>query len=244
MSDAHVGDGGDEGDPTVLVVEDDADVVETYRLWLADEYEMRSATDGAAALETIDDDVDVTLLDRLMPGLSGKETLDRIRDAGYDCRVAMVTAVEPDFDILEMGFDAYLTKPVTESGLLGTVEELLARSTYADTLDRYTRLLAKREALRASKSGSELRESEEYGALREEMAALNEELDPTLVGVGENEGFVATIRGIDEEDVRVAGRDEDEGESERGAGFGVTSTSGTETETETGADGEDSGGSR
>jgi DNA-binding response OmpR family regulator len=35
------------------------------------------------------------LLDRRMPGLSGDNALNRIREREYDCRVAMVTAVDP-----------------------------------------------------------------------------------------------------------------------------------------------------
>ncbi|MFB6305155.1 MAG: response regulator [Haloferacaceae archaeon] len=188
------------GEPTVLVVEDNEDIVETYRLWLFDDFDVRTATDGEAALDAVDGDVDVVLLDRMMPGLSGAEVLARVRDRGYDCRVAMVTAVEPDFDILEMGFDAYLTKPVSESELRETIDRLLARTDYTETLDRYTRLLAKREALRATKSPSELEESEEYAALQAEMEDLNADLDPTVVGLGDDEGFVATLRGIEGED--------------------------------------------
>lgn len=47
-----------------------------------------------------------------MPVRSGNEVLDKMRIAGYDWCVAMVTTVEPDLDILEMGFDDYLVKPV------------------------------------------------------------------------------------------------------------------------------------
>ncbi|MFB6157031.1 MAG: response regulator transcription factor [Haloferacaceae archaeon] len=200
-------------EPTVLVVEDNEDIVETYRLWLFDDFDVRTATDGEAALEAVDGAVDVILLDRMMPGLSGAEVLARVRDRGYDCRVAMVTAVEPDFDILEMGFDAYLTKPVTESELRETIDRLLAHGDYTDTLDRYTRLLAKREALRASKSPAELEGSEEYAALEAEMEELNEDLDPTVVGLGDDEGFVATLRGIEGDG---DGNGETEGEGDAG----------------------------
>jgi len=63
----------------------------------------------------IDETVDVVLLDRMMPGMSGQEVLAAIRERGLDCRVAMVTAVDADFDVIEMGFDEYLGKPRTET---------------------------------------------------------------------------------------------------------------------------------
>lgn len=43
-----------------------------------------------------------------MPGMSGQEVLEAIRDRGYGCMVAMLTVVEPDIDIIKIGFDKYL----------------------------------------------------------------------------------------------------------------------------------------
>jgi len=105
-----------EQPPLVLVVEDEPDLADLYAAWLGDEYRVRTAYGGQEALDELDeadDEVDAILLDRRMPGLSGDEVLAAVRERGIDCRVAMVTAVEPDFDILKMGFDDYLVKPVT-----------------------------------------------------------------------------------------------------------------------------------
>ncbi|MFB6211870.1 MAG: response regulator [Halobacteriales archaeon] len=191
---------GDEppsDETTVLIVEDDKDVVETYRLWLENRYDVRIATEGSAALDAVDETVDVVLLDRLMPGLSGGEVLERIRDRNLGCRVAMVTAVEPDFDVIEMGFDAYLTKPVNQETLTDTIEKLMARSDYTEQLNRYTSLLARREALQAEKNERELADSEEYAALESELEELGEGLDTTVIGMNDSGGFLATIQGID-----------------------------------------------
>ena len=116
--------------PLVLVVEDEPDLADLYAAWLGDEYRVRTAYGGREALDELDeaDEVDAILLDRRMPGLSGDEVLTAVRDRGIDCRVAMVTAVEPDFDILEMGFDDYLVKPVSKDDLLGVVETMRSRS--------------------------------------------------------------------------------------------------------------------
>jgi len=56
--------------------------------------------------------VDLTLLDRHMPGMSGDEVLEELNNHDYDGRVVMVTAIDPGFDVLDMPFDDYLCKPV------------------------------------------------------------------------------------------------------------------------------------
>jgi DNA-binding response OmpR family regulator len=182
--------------PVVLIVEDEPDVAETYNLWLRDEYEVRTAQNGDEALEQLDEDVDVVLLDRMMPGLSGDEVLERIRESGYECRVAMVTAVEPDFDILEMGFDSYLTKPIRSEQLHETVSNLLERSTYDGLLQEYYSLVEKQATLEATKSSAELSESGEYDDLTERIDELQDDLSQTLGGIEDDEDFIATLRGL------------------------------------------------
>jgi len=188
----------DAEDPVVLIVEDETDVAETYRLWL-DDYEVRVAADGEAGLSKLDDRVDVVLLDRMMPGLSGDEVLDVIRDRGLDCRVAMVTAVEPDFDILELGFDAYLTKPIKSDQLLDTVENLLERSAYDALLQEYYAMVETRATLESTKSRAELANSEEYDRLRADIESIRDDLEDTLGGVEDDDDFVATIRDLADE---------------------------------------------
>ena len=181
-------------DPVVLIVEDEPDVADTYRLWLEGEYEVRMASDGDEGMELLEDDVDVVLLDRMMPGLSGDEVLAQIRERELDCRVAMVTAVEPDFDILEMGFDAYLSKPIKSDQLRRTVENLLERSEYDALLQEYYALIEKQATLESTKSRAELAHSDEYDQLREDVEALREDLSETLGGVEDDDDFITTIR--------------------------------------------------
>jgi two-component system response regulator AdeR len=185
-------------DPVVLIVEDEPDVAETYRLWLQDSYEVRVAKDGEEGLDELDEEVDVVLLDRMMPGLSGDELLERSQEEGLGCRVAMVTAVEPDFDILEMGFDAYLSKPTDSDQLKETVENLLERSEYDGLLQEYYSLVEKQATLEATKSRVELADSEEYERLKSRVEGLRGDLSETLEGVEEDEDFIATIRGLED----------------------------------------------
>ncbi|PSP92833.1 DNA-binding protein [Halobacteriales archaeon QS_4_62_28] len=182
--------------PVVLIVEDEPDVAETYKLWLRNDYEVRMANDGNEGLELLDATIDVVLLDRMMPGLSGDEMLDRIRNRDLGCRVSMVTAVEPDFDILEMGFDAYLSKPIRSEQLHETVENLLERSEYDSVLQEYYSLVEKQATLEASKSNAELEESDEYDELKSEIDELQDELSESLGGIGDDADFIATLRGL------------------------------------------------
>ncbi|MEF8880921.1 MAG: response regulator [Halapricum sp.] len=186
----------DSDAPVVLIVEDEPDVAETYNLWLRDDYVVRMAQNGDEALDNLDEDVDVVLLDRMMPGLSGDEVLSRIRESGYECRVAMVTAVEPDFDILEMGFDSYLTKPIRSEQLHETVSNLLERSTYDGLLQEYYSLVEKQATLEATKSSAELAESDEYADLTAQIDELQDGLSQTLGGIEDDEDFIATLRGL------------------------------------------------
>ena len=186
----------DPDEPVVLLVEDEPDVAETYEIWLSQEFTVRTAADGDEALERLDERVDVVLLDRMMPGLSGDEVLDRIREQELGCRVAMVTAVEPDFDILEMGFDAYLSKPVDSEQLRSTVRNLLERATYDDLLQEYFALVETQATLEATKSRAELADSTEYSRLNEDIDAIRDELAATLGGIEDDEDFIATIRGL------------------------------------------------
>jgi two-component system response regulator AdeR len=183
-----------DSDPVVLIVEDEPDVAETYRLWLEDEYEIRMAENGDEGIEQLDDRISVVLLDRMMPGLSGGDVLEHIRDRDLDCRVAMVTAVEPDFDILEMGFDAYLSKPVKSDQLRETVRNLLERSEYDTLLQEYYSLVEKQATLEATKTTAELADNTEYNRLTSRIEELRDELSDTLGGIEDDDDFIATIR--------------------------------------------------
>lgn len=171
-------------DTTVLVVDDERDVADLYAFRLDEHYTVRTAYDGQAALDALDGDVDVVLLDRRMPGLTGDEVLQRVREADADCRVVMVTAIDPDVDIVDMDFDDYLCKPIGKETLLEAVEHQLTASEYGETVQKLFRATSKVGVLEAEKSTEELDDSAEYQdltqrieELRAEQSELIEELD-------------------------------------------------------------------
>jgi DNA-binding response OmpR family regulator len=143
-------------DHRILVVDDEQPIADLFARWLEDEYDVRVAYSGGEALASLDDSLDVVLLDRDMPDMSGDGVLDTIRSRGIDCRVGMVTAVEPDFDVLTLGYDAYVVKPVTKpSELHDIVKSLLRRATYSTDVQQLLTLSSKQATLEARNTESE-----------------------------------------------------------------------------------------
>ena len=181
------------GTATVLVVDDEAAIADLYATWLAERHEVRVAYGGEPALEAVDEDVDVLLLDRQMPDLSGDQVLRRVRERGVDCRAVMVTAVDPDFDIVEMPFDDYLTKPVDADGIEGAVERMLERDGYDDAVREYFALAEKKAALESEKSALELERSDRYRELVERVEAARQRAD---ADVERTDDFEAMFRDL------------------------------------------------
>ena len=165
---------------TVLVVDDEEEVADVYALRLRDNYDTRVAYGGADALETIDIDVDIVLLDRRMPDISGDDVLAEIREKGYNCRVIMLTAVDPGMDIVDMAFDDYLCKPVEKDDLVAAIDQQLRIQRYDDRLSEYFEVTSKLALLEAELPPQELEDSEELDDLRERADRLKSEMDDTL----------------------------------------------------------------
>lgn len=163
-------------DATVLIVDDEADIVDLYAAFLSPYYEVRTASGGKEALEEVDEDVDVVLLDRRMPTMSGDEVLAEMRQRGLRCQVAMLTGVKPEENIIDMPFDDYKVKPVGRGELISLIEVLLERSTYDEKSQQFFRLAAKKAALEfADKAGSSA-----YREIVEEMESLRDDLNGSL----------------------------------------------------------------
>jgi DNA-binding NtrC family response regulator len=178
----------DDRRPVVLAVDDEPRVVEAFGLWLEDDYDVRTATSGEEALEVADADVDVALLDRQMPGMTGDDVLDELRERGLDVRVAMVTGVDPDVDIVEMPFEEYVQKPVDGDALHDVVERLLDLEQYDDSVDELYGVVQKRVTLEAELPESALADNEEYQRLREREAELEDETASVIESI-DDDGF-------------------------------------------------------
>ena len=179
-----------DGLPVVLVADDEAELAELYAHWLGESYEVIVATGGEEALDLATEDIDVALLDRRMPSMTGDEVLSALRERDIDCRVAMITAVEPDVDIVDMPFDDYLVKPVTREELHSVVEVLLSRAQFDDRTQEFFALASKKATLESTAKDDP---SEEYDRLTTRMGEIREELDETLSQYS-SEDFEAAFR--------------------------------------------------
>jgi len=164
-----------EPEQVVLVADDNKRVNTMHTAWLDDEYTVRTAKDGEETLRSLDTDVGVVVLDRRMPGLSGGEVLDWIRSQRYDIRVVVVTSEDVDLDILDLGFDEYLTKPVRKAELRAVVADLFERRAYSAHLREYLALRSKLGLLRAEYPDDTLASHEPYQRLQDRL----DDLEPT-----------------------------------------------------------------
>jgi len=117
----------------VLVVDDDPSVRDSLRRSLEfNGYEVSTADNGEQALETLDTRTpDAVILDVNMPVMDGLEACRRLRAAGHDLPVLMLTAREDVRDRvlgLDAGADDYLPKPFALEELLARLRALLRRT--------------------------------------------------------------------------------------------------------------------
>lgn len=123
---------------TILVIEDDADIVELLQYNLSKEgFRVRIARDGDTGIqEARRYRPDLILLDLMLPGVDGLEVCRRLkRDPELSTTpIVMVTAKSEESDVvtgLEMGADDYLSKPFSPRELLARVRAVLRRGVSA-----------------------------------------------------------------------------------------------------------------
>ncbi|HLH21753.1 MAG TPA: response regulator [Chloroflexota bacterium] len=118
--------------PRILIVEDEPSAAELVADVLTTAgYDVESAEDGATALERLDADVDLMLLDVMLPGVDGFEVCRRVRAAEDEQHlpIIMLTALASDAQRhagFAAGADDYLTKPFNTQELLDRVQVWLA----------------------------------------------------------------------------------------------------------------------
>lgn len=124
----------DPGDIDILVVDDEKDVVEVVGHFLEEEgYTVHTAYDGEEALEMASSDVDLIVLDIMLPGVDGYEVCRKLRSRVETEEIPIVflsakTEEEDQIEGLMLGGDDYLTKPVSPQVLVAHVKAVLRRS--------------------------------------------------------------------------------------------------------------------
>jgi DNA-binding response OmpR family regulator len=121
------------GKARILVIEDEPDMREGLRHNLEYEgHEVAMVGDGYAGFEAARaGDIDLILLDLMLPGLSGLEVVKRLRQDGVRTPVVILTARGQEDDKvqgLKLGADDYVTKPFSIKELMARIEAVLRRA--------------------------------------------------------------------------------------------------------------------
>jgi two-component system response regulator RegX3 len=119
--------------PRILIVDDEPSLVSGLSYALErDGFDVEVATDGEGAVDmALSRNLDLIILDVMLPKLSGTDACRRIR-AASDVPIIMLTARDSERDLvngLEVGADDYVTKPFSSAELLSRISALLRRRT-------------------------------------------------------------------------------------------------------------------
>ena len=128
-------------DATIVVVEDEEDILDLIEYTLTKEgYEVIACKDTKNVRSILDEeDVDLLLMDRNLPGVEGSEFVAQIRQEGYDYPVIYLSAKDSNEDILEgfeRGGDDYITKPFDLNILKARIKAVLKRASNAIELKK------------------------------------------------------------------------------------------------------------
>lgn len=124
---------------TVLIVDDDKEIVDSTAIFLkAEGYDTKKAYTGLQALDIVmNEEIHLILLDIMMPELDGIHTLMKIRES-KNIPVILISAKSEDSDKilgLNIGADDYVTKPFNPSELVARVKSQLRRYTQLGAME-------------------------------------------------------------------------------------------------------------
>lgn len=137
----------------ILWADDEIELLKPQLFFLEKKgYELTTVTNGHDAIEQVkvDKGIDVVFLDESMPGITGLETLERIKDIRSNIPVVMITKNEAE-DIMEQAIgsriDDYLIKPVNPNQILLSLKKitdnkrLVSEKTASDYQQEFRRIL-------------------------------------------------------------------------------------------------------
>lgn len=120
-------------DTTILIVEDEQDILELIEYTLGkDKYEVIGCLDTSNVQSILDEEsIDLILMDRNLPGVEGSAFIENIRSKGYNHPVIYISAKDTHEDIMQgfnRGADDYITKPFNLDELRARVKAVLKRT--------------------------------------------------------------------------------------------------------------------
>ena len=115
----------------ILIVDDEPDIREILRYNLEKAgFNITEAVTGDDALNKLSKDLDLAILDIMMPGKDGYEVCRKIREQGNTVPIIFLTAMDREFDEvrgLEVGGDDYVKKPFSPKMLIARINAILRR---------------------------------------------------------------------------------------------------------------------
>ena len=115
----------------ILIVDDEPDIREILRYNLEKAgFNITEAVTGNDALNKLSKDLDLAILDIMMPGKDGYEVCRKIREQGNTVPIIFLTAMDREFDEvrgLEVGGDDYIKKPFSPKMLIARINAILRR---------------------------------------------------------------------------------------------------------------------
>jgi len=150
----------------ILIIEDDIDIRKILKIYLKGEsYEVLEAANGAEAMEQLDKQPDLVILDLMLPDIDGLSICKNIRQK-YLYPIIMITAKVADQDKilgLSYGADDYITKPFNPLEVVARVKAQLRRyreyseNTVDNEIIYYKGLILNRKSKKISINGSEIK---------------------------------------------------------------------------------------
>lgn len=113
--------------PTILIVDDDENILHLLQKSLAPRFDVLTASEGAQAVDLFrlgEDVIEMILLDLGMPGISGYDALAELQLLDPDVKVVIITGLDPDEERLP-GVKAVLRKPFRLTDVIDLVEQVM-----------------------------------------------------------------------------------------------------------------------
>lgn len=164
----------------ILIVDDSEGIRELFADWLSGTHYVETASDGREAIERLHDGIDVVVLDRDMPGPSGREVARQVAKSASDPHIVMVSSMELDFDVQGTPIDNYCQKPVRRDELREEIDRCTTKKAYKTVLDDYFSETWRLAAIEAQTCTDELANNETYARLRACVNKKGAKADRTL----------------------------------------------------------------
>lgn len=155
----------------VLIIDDEKPLAELIEAYIPTEWDTTLVHDVESAIKELSPEYDLYFIDRRLSGGDGREILQELDNRGYNCCKFVVSAIEPDLDLLELSFTDYIVKPVEMDDIREMVsrcEQLLAAG---EPTRQYYECRAKQALLAGSVPVTTRESSSEYDELKEELQA-------------------------------------------------------------------------